>query len=317
MPTLGLGIDGGGTRTRWALAAADGATLAAGEFAGCSALQLAEPGGREALAATFSAIAREIAGEVRRHDQPVRIVAGLTGFAGPADEARPALAALLAEAFGTEPAAVELLADVELAYRSAFEPGAGFLVYAGTGSIAVFVSREGTLSRAGGRGALLDDGGSGFWIAREAFRTVWRGEDESPGSWRESALARRLFAQVGGPDWLTSRQFLYGRSRGEVGELALLVAETAADDVRSTQILMDAGRELARLANVMTKRFGRKPIALAGRAIALHPLIEQSFRASLAHRGEVTIFAGESHVTAARLAAGGFRRDANGFDASR
>jgi glucosamine kinase len=301
---LGLGIDTGGTQTRWALAESNGNVVASGSVAGASAMQISDAAGRATLERVFT----DLGAAVTPYGRPTRVVAGLTGFAGYADAAAPALKALLQPALGVEAAAIELLGDVELAYLGAFAPGEGFLIYAGTGSIAVFISREGNLSRAGGRGGLLDDGGSGFWIAREAFRRIWRDEDMSPGSWRDSPLASRLFATIGGSDWLTTRSFVYTKSRGEVGKIALLVAETAAQDVRSTQILMDAGNELARLSNVMTKRFGRKPTALAGRVIGLHSLIEQSFRASLSYRCKVSVFTGEAHLTAARLAATGFAR---------
>ena len=43
---LGLGIDAGGTRTRWALADRAGAIVAEGEVAGLSALQMASDAGR-------------------------------------------------------------------------------------------------------------------------------------------------------------------------------------------------------------------------------------------------------------------------------
>jgi glucosamine kinase len=45
---LSLGIDAGGTRTRWALADAAGTILAEGEVAGLSALQTGNQDGREA-----------------------------------------------------------------------------------------------------------------------------------------------------------------------------------------------------------------------------------------------------------------------------
>ncbi len=43
-------------------------------------------------------------------------------------------------------------------------------VHAGTGSIAGFVDRTAQFHRAGGRGGILDDGGSGYWITVEALR---------------------------------------------------------------------------------------------------------------------------------------------------
>src|SRR5207237_384540 len=67
-PELGLGIDAGGTQTRWALAAPDGAVLAEGTVAGLSALQMGSPHGREAVRTTFA----ELAASVLPHGVPAR-----------------------------------------------------------------------------------------------------------------------------------------------------------------------------------------------------------------------------------------------------
>jgi glucosamine kinase len=125
---------------------------------------------------------------------------------------------------------VTIVTDIEVAYLDVFAPGEGYLVYAGTGSIAAFIDARQQFHRVGGRGGLLDDGGSGFWIAREALRHIWRTEDEQPGSWRKSAMAREVLEHVGGSDWTHTRQFIYGVERGEMGKLALAVAAAAGTD---------------------------------------------------------------------------------------
>ena len=43
--------------------------------------------------------------------------------------------------------------------------------------------------------------GGGFWIAIEALRHIWRGEDALPGSWCDSPMAIELFNRLGGSDW--------------------------------------------------------------------------------------------------------------------
>ena len=179
------------------------------------------------------------------------------------------------------PRAITLCNDIEIAYLDSFEPGEGYLVYAGTGSIGAYIDADHQFHRAGGRGVMLDDGGGGFWIAREALRQIWRNEDERPGRWRESPMARAVFDHVGGDDWAFSRQFIYGQERGEVGKLALAVAASADADPAAAAILHAAGRELARLAQALTRRFGPRPVVLAGRASGLHPIIFGAMRAAL------------------------------------
>jgi len=292
---LGLGIDAGGTQTRWALARRDGSIVAEGQVAGLSALHMASTDGRERVHASFS----ELASAALAHGRPARVSAGLTGFGGDGDM----LQVWLGELFGIDPSAVTLCNDIEIAYLDSFKPGEGYLVYAGTGSIGAWIDGSGEFHRAGGRGVVLDDGGGGFWIAREALRHIWRAEDEDPGCWEKSPMARAAFDHIGGSDWSLSRQFIYGQERGEVGKLALVVAATAEQDPVAARILDDAGRELARLAIALTRRFGPRPVVLAGRASALHPSIAAAMRAALPADLQMTHTVGRAHHAAARIAA--------------
>lgn len=291
----GLGIDAGGTRTRWALAARDGKVLAEGEVAGLSALQMGSAAGRESVQANFE----RLAGEVFKHGRPRRVRAGLTGFGGDGEQ----LQRWLSEPLGLDASAVALCSDIEIAYLDSFAPGEGYLVYAGTGSIGAWIDEHRQFHRAGGRGVTLDDGGGGFWIAREALRQIWRNEDECPGCWTDSPMARAVFEHVGGSDWSFSRQFIYGQERGEVGKLALAVAASAGDDLAAADILHHAGLELARLATALTARFGPRPVVLAGRAAALHPIIAGAMRAALSPETPMTQTVGHAHHAAARIAA--------------
>jgi glucosamine kinase len=294
-PGLGLGIDAGGTQTRWALAAPDGAIVAEGACAGLSALQMATSHGREAVRATFA----ELAAAVLVHGLPARVQAGLTGFGGDGE----LLQRWLAELLHLAPAAIRFCSDMEIAYRASFAPGEGYLVYAGTGSIGAYIDADGVFHRAGGRGVVLDDGGGGFWIAREALRHIWRAEDERPGAWRDSPMAQAVFDYVGGADWAYSRQFIYGQERGAVGKLALAVAATADTDPAAAAILRRAGAELARLACALLGRFGPRPVAVSGRAAALHPSIVAALRAALPDGAVLAQAQGGAHYAAARMAA--------------
>ena len=287
---LGLGIDAGGTQTRWALAGERG-IVAEGAVHGMSALQVGQGSHvRESMA--------ELAAATLQHGKPAHVHAGFTGFGDNIETLR----GLIAAPFGLERSAVTLASDMEVAYLALFAPGEGYMVYAGTGSVASYVDEKGNLHRAGGRGVIVDDGGSGFWIAREAMRRVWRTEDEAPGSWRDSPLAIALFEAVGGSDWALSRQYIYGGDRGAVGRLALAVAKAAADDPAAREILAAAGAELARLGVAMVRRYGPRPIAVAGRAAHMHPLIFENLRANVPAGLSVELRSAESHHAAARIA---------------
>lgn len=293
--SLGLGIDAGGTKTRWALARASGEIVASGEAPGMSAHLMRSSDGRQRVRETLAKIA-EGALAVGR---PARIQAGVTGL----PERPQALRALVAQSFGLEEDAIGLENDLVFVYRGLFAPGEGYVVYAGTGSIAAYIDPAGGFHRAGGWGPLLDDAGSGYWIALEALRRIWRQEDERPGTWRDSPLAREIFSRLGGSDWANTREAVYGGDRGEIGRLALAVAATAGEDPAARSILEAAGRELARLANALLQRFGPRPIALTGRAVELHPVIGEVVRASLPPDTPLEIRSSEAHFAAARLAA--------------
>ena len=289
---LALGLDAGGTATRWCLVRAGGTVVAEGQVAGFSALELLGPG-RERVADLLA----ELAGAVRAAGRPVRVHAGLTGYGG-GEELRE----LVARPLGLAPEAVGLSSDLETLYLDLFDPGQGHVVYAGTGSVAVHIDAGGGVHRAGGRGVLIDDGGGGHWIAREALRQVWRAEDEHPGGWRTSALARELFARLGGPEWSRTRQAVYSGGRGDLARLAQAVAATADADPAAAAILEAAGRELARLARALMGRLGPLPVVASGGAVLMSPRIPEAMARALPPDLPFSVRACHGHHAAARLA---------------
>lgn len=96
---------------------------------------------------------------------------------------------------------VRVMGDLELAHRSAFDEGPGILLIAGTGSAALARDRRGRWSRSGGRGPLLGDEGSAFWIGKrwlegrpdaEALRLARRPDATAA----VAALARPVLARA-------------------------------------------------------------------------------------------------------------------------
>ena len=297
-PTLfALGIDAGGTQTRWALLSRDGEAVGTGYAAGLSGMQMHASTGRATVRDRLAEIANQLLpftqqGSIRA------LVAGVTGVGA----GNPDLTQMLSDSFNIPLESVSVVSDIEIAYHAAFAPGEGYLVYAGTGSIAAYIDEAGVLHRAGGRGVQLDDAGGGYWIASEALRRIWRREDESPNAWRESPLARSLFENVGGDSSICASRFLVERDRGEIGLLAISVAQCADSDPLAAEVLADAGSELARLGNALLHRYGNRKIVAGGRAAHLHPLIEAAMRSNLA-AGAVTEFRSlNAHSAAARLA---------------
>ncbi len=298
-----MGLDAGGTQTRWALARS-GELLAEGHVAGLSGMQLASAEGLNELRIRLGELAQALGAY-----GPIGAVhAGITGLPDTDSQGIALMKQLLAQALTIEASAMQCRSDIHLAWHAAFgSNAAGYLIYAGTGSVAAYVDEQGQLHRAGGRGLGLGDEGSGGWIAAEALAEVWRMEDVAPGSAAaESPMARALFAAIGASDWAGTRAFVYQGSRGQLGQLALAVAATAAQDPRSAALLLRAGRELARLGLALQQRFGPRPIVVAGRVLSLSPLIEQGLREVLvaAHAPNIELQQLQPHAHAALAAAG-------------
>ncbi len=270
--TAYLGIDIGGTASRWVAVDGEGLVLGRGSQAGATG-HIFNPVERERLTAVLDAIAGEARGFA-----PQAACLGVTGLG----EAVLAEARQLAiDLFGVGQA--WLTDDMELAYRAAFAPGTGHMVSAGTGSIGIHLGADGQMIRVGGRGLLIDDGGSGTWIALNALDQLYRRIDETGGPAEAGLLAEALHAAMGGSGWDITRSFVYGSDRGRIGTLAQAVAAAASQgDPVATSILEQAARELARLAKALIARAGPLPVAFVGGITTLHPLIRDGIAAELA-----------------------------------
>ncbi|MEW5936162.1 MAG: BadF/BadG/BcrA/BcrD ATPase family protein, partial [Bacillota bacterium] len=232
---------------------------------------------------------------------PDALHAGLPGLSAGtlgAAAARDALArtfGLLAERVGVE-------GDLDLAYRAHLAPGAGILLYAGTGSIAYHVARDGTVLRAGGRGYRIGDDGGGFSLGRAALR--WVTDALDAGDVPSSRLADELAAVTGGLNWETLRAFAYGTpGAAAIASLAPAVGRAAdAGDGVAASLLDGAAQSLADLARRVRCRVGRLPVTATGGALRVSP----QFPAALAsHLPEVTVAWRDHAEAAAHLAARG------------
>ncbi|MHB1109971.1 MAG: N-acetylglucosamine kinase [Devosia sp.] len=259
-----LGIDVGGTASRFVVVGEDGGELARGSVAGATG-HLFAASERERFAKMIAEVAEAVPTPI------AGVHAGITGL-GP--KAYSDARALIAARFRTATDAVTARDDMELAFLAAFRPGQGHLIAAGTGSVGLHITAEGEAIRVGGRGMLIDDGGSGTWIALTALNELYRRIDATGGPAGATCLAAALYAQIGGTEWDDVRAFVYGADRGRIGSLAQAVAAAAAQgDQLAQEILRRAAVELARLASALINRTRSLPVAFVGGVIELHPLI--------------------------------------------
>jgi glucosamine kinase len=186
---------------------------------------------------------------------------------------------LIAQALNLSALHVRTSSDIELAYRAHFKPGEGILVYAGTGSIAFHLREDGSSERAGGHGYLIDDAGAGFSIGQAALRTVMRELDEGRSS---SVLTRFVFGHANASTWPELSAFVYGTGRSSVAGFAPLVGRAASQgDATAQGILESAGHELLRLVRIMRLRLGDLPVAMAGGALEISPILAQTIRVEI------------------------------------
>jgi N-acetylglucosamine kinase-like BadF-type ATPase len=286
-----LGIDGGASSSKWVVLDAQGGVVAQGRAAPVIGHLFNDEMRVEVFAALDALLA-----EVKPH-APVAVVAGITGLDAGTKEAQQ-MSVHIQQTLGLPVQRVRVLNDMDLAYRAYFALGAGIVVYAGTGSVAYSIAQDGTVYRAGGHGFLIGDEGAGFWIGKTALRQLLRWSDAGLDT-ASYPLAQHLYAVLGGRDWARIREYVYGGGRQAVAALAPAVGRAAEDgDETATQVLLQAGRELADLALTLRHRLGPLPVVLCGGALQVSPLIEQGARELL----EVTVQYTSSAETAARMA---------------
>ena len=269
LPPLALGLDAGGSGTQWVLLRGP-QRVGAGTAPPLTTALLGTPAGETALRILRDALPA----------LPKRLHAGLPGLSArsvQAETARAHLAAVL----GLLPQQVSVEGDLDLAYRAHFAPGAGILIYAGTGSIAYHVTAGGDTYRAGGRGYRIGDDGAGASLGRGALRHVTDALDF--GREATGPLAEEVAAITGGLDWDTLRAFVYAvPGASALARLAPAVGRGAArGDAAALELLREAAASLAELGRRVQVRAGDLPLRATGGALRVSPLFSELLRECL------------------------------------
>jgi N-acetylglucosamine kinase-like BadF-type ATPase len=154
-----------------------------------------------------------------------------------------------------EPALTGSLGDLE-----------GYLLVAGTGSIAYGRTRAGRTARAGGWGHHLGDEGSAYWIA---FEGVKRGIRSAEGRERASGLIDAAIAHFSLPDMPSLIPFVYKHfNKARIASFAPTVARMAEDgDPLAREILDGASMELVSLVESVHARLAAD---IVHQRLALH-----------------------------------------------
>lgn len=153
-----IGIDGGGTKTLFALYDATGTCLAQLCLPSCHYLQVGPEKMKAILECGIDALKKQTC-------EPVAIGLGLAGY-GQNQELVQKIDEVLMLTLKEHPYVVT--SDARIALSGALHDAPGMLVIAGTGSI--MLATDGKKDyRVGGWGALLGDEGSAYWLARRVL----------------------------------------------------------------------------------------------------------------------------------------------------
>ncbi|MGZ0148493.1 N-acetylglucosamine kinase [Kribbella sp. WER1] len=162
---LVLGGDLGGTSTRIVIADSEGNVVGRGAAAGGNPTSHPASAAANFGQALHAALAGVDASTVR---------SAVVGMAGGVALQRPEVAAQFEAAWtgaGLK-SAPQYIGDLEVAFASGTPEPDGTVLIAGTGSNVGLVRNHQLQRTAGGHGWLLGDDGSGFWLGREAVRSV-------------------------------------------------------------------------------------------------------------------------------------------------
>lgn len=252
-----LAVDGGGTKTLAVITDSTGSILGEGK-AGASNYQVI---GKElAIKALVTSIQEALVEVAARNSGPVQFektVFALAGIDTTNDEVE--VREIVEETIKQLGLATHMLLvenDCLSALLGATQNKAGALLISGTGSIVFAHDGRGNFFRTGGWGYRVGDEGSGYWIGKEAIRSVLKMND---GREKETILSKLILQKFGFHkvedlyNWVYSPNYCVD----DVGALTTLVEEAykMGDEV-SKGILDDAASELTLLLETTIDKAG-------------------------------------------------------------
>jgi N-acetylglucosamine kinase-like BadF-type ATPase len=202
---------------------------------------------------------------------------------------------------GTAAPNVVVLADIELVQFAALAARSGIVLIAGTGSMALGVTTTGSIVRCGGWGPRIDDAGGGFWLGREAIRSVAQMID---GIGPSTALIRPVAAwlRTDANDVHAVAARLRSASIDNVARLASAVTAYAEEgDAVAVDITTRAALALATLAKTLLRTHSDlAPVVVCYGSVWHSEAIRQRTTADIvAHHPDVVFESVDDVLTAA------------------
>lgn len=279
-----LGIDGGGTKTKFILCSRDGHIIAETVKPACSYLQVGFPRLTEILSEGLSdvcAMAGVASGDI------VHAFAGTSCYGDVEADCSPIRAAVAA-AMGSIPHTIGN--DCENSLAGTLGGDCGISIICGTGSIACGMNAKGEVMRCGGwHQAIGGDEGSGYWLGLQLIRLFTRQSDgRDPVSPLYAAVKNAL--GISSDDAVVSLVVNeWGMDRTKIAALSGLISGLHAQgDPYVKDLLRQAACELASLAGALYRRLsfsGIVPVSYSGGVFNLGELILSPLRDLLSEGG--------------------------------
>lgn len=248
-----VGIDGGGTSTKLELRDCENRLIRREKFGPFNINSIGE--------AAFRALLRQVFAACGDMSRCASFCVGAAGISNP--KLREVMEQELARAgFAGK---LTLVGDQQIALRGAMDTP-GIALIAGTGSIAFGKNPAGETARSGGYGHLIDDGGSGYALGRDALSAIVRALD---GRGEATMLTEKVFSLLDIRELSELVTFVYGKDtdKSKIAQVSLTAVECAgAGDAVSMALLHRGAKELAELVSAVQRRLNLHgcPIALLG-----------------------------------------------------
>lgn len=255
-----LGVDGGGTKTEFALAYETGRIAATYITEGCSYKHY---GIDNAVVRLRDGAERCLAGAGTDPAQLGGICFGLPCF-GESAESDRILKNELKKAFAG--VSVYLTNDVEVGWAGSLAAQPGINIVSGTGSIAFGKDLAGKTSRCGGWSEFFGDEGSCYWVGRKTMELFCKQAD---GRLPKAALyhiIRDEFSLTDDFEFIEIMDREYIPYREQVAKMQLYLEKAAlANDLSAAQIYTEAADELALIVSGILRQldFGGEVFAVS------------------------------------------------------
>ena len=210
-----LGIDGGGTKTEFALANKSGKVIKRIILGACNPVDMGIEKALAVLSSGIDAITDGIS------PKRISVFAGVAGGITGDNQAKISL-------FLEKYRFVKYSngSDAQNAVAAGLCGKDGVAVIIGTGSIA-FASCEGVLTRIGGYGYLFGDSGSGFSIGRDGIMAAFSDED---GSGERTMITKLILQKCGKEKMLSCLSYFYDGGKRLIADFSKEVFDAAAQE---------------------------------------------------------------------------------------